>query len=245
MWCPGIGGLLTSFIFRERITIFQFQWKNTRYIVLSYFFPLIYLALSYILLWTLGLGDIDYEQITKISAKLAIPSKTISIFIYVIMITLFGMGSRFFAAIGEEIGWRGYLLSKLLTTNKPLKASIFVGIVWAIWHYPLFGFPEPGSSFTTGWLPIINFTLMVVALSVVYTKFWLVSKSIWTSFMLHTSHNLFLQSVFNPLTKWNEKTDLFADETGLLLMTIILIIAVFTARTFGDKNDKLTSGLEK
>lgn len=230
MWCPGISALLVSSLFKDKFSKFKFRWKNTKLIILSYFFPLIYFSLSYSLLWLFGLGDIDFEQIDKVTRKLGMTSNLIGVLSYVILITLFGVGSRLFAAIGEEIGWRGFLLNNLLIKYKPLQASLIVGVIWAIWHYPLFGLPETGSNFIAALLPIINFTLMVVALSIIYTKFWLITDSIWASFMLHASHNLFLQTIFNLFTKWNDKTDLYADETGLLLMIILVIIAILIAR---------------
>ena len=56
--------------------------------------------------------------------------------------------------------------------------------------------------------------------------------------MLHASHNLFLQTVFNFFTKWNDKTDLYADETGLLLMIILVIIAIVIARNINSSKIK-------
>lgn len=38
----------------------------------------------------------------------------------------------------EELGWRGYWLDKLSHQLSGLKASLLVGLVWALWHLPLF-----------------------------------------------------------------------------------------------------------
>ena len=40
--------------------------------------------------------------------------------------------------LGEEVGWRGYLLGELLKKYKFLDASIFLGILWTCWHLPKF-----------------------------------------------------------------------------------------------------------
>jgi uncharacterized protein len=40
--------------------------------------------------------------------------------------------------LGEELGWRGYLLPRLLRQHDPLNASILVGFVWAAWHFDIF-----------------------------------------------------------------------------------------------------------
>lgn len=43
----------------------------------------------------------------------------------------------FFFAAGEEIGWRGYVLPRLLQSHSPLVASLLLGIPWAVLHYAL------------------------------------------------------------------------------------------------------------
>ena len=43
----------------------------------------------------------------------------------------------FSGPIGEEIGWRGFALPRLLEKYSALSASLILGSVWAIWHLPL------------------------------------------------------------------------------------------------------------
>lgn len=40
--------------------------------------------------------------------------------------------------LGEELGWRGYLLPRLLRQHTPLRPSVLLGIVWAAWHFEIF-----------------------------------------------------------------------------------------------------------
>jgi len=44
--------------------------------------------------------------------------------------------------LGEEIGWRGYLLPKLSKNHHIIKASLILGCIWALWHLPLFFIPQ-------------------------------------------------------------------------------------------------------
>ena len=40
--------------------------------------------------------------------------------------------------VGEELGWRGYALPKLLAKRSPLIASLIIGVLWGAWHLPTF-----------------------------------------------------------------------------------------------------------
>lgn len=44
----------------------------------------------------------------------------------------------FGGGLGEEIGWRGFALPRLLDGNNPFKASILLGLIWGIWHAPIY-----------------------------------------------------------------------------------------------------------
>jgi membrane protease YdiL (CAAX protease family) len=71
--------------------------------------------------------------------------------------------------LGEEFGWRGFALPRLLDRHPPLRASIILGLVHAAWHLPLFfipGMPQTQLSF-----PL--FTLGVVAIAIFDTALYL------------------------------------------------------------------------
>jgi membrane protease YdiL (CAAX protease family) len=52
----------------------------------------------------------------------------------------------FFIGLAEEMGWRGYALPRLQTQYSALTASLILGVIWALWHLPLFF--NPGTSYS-------------------------------------------------------------------------------------------------
>lgn len=97
--------------------------------------------------------------------------------------------------IGEEIGWRGFLLPKLLNAHGAIFASTLLGVIWFAWHIPLYaatGKVDLDAAFFVSY-PLIN-----VAFSFIHTWFFLRSGgSSLLSIVLHTAGNY---SVFFAVT---------------------------------------------
>jgi len=93
---------------------------------------------------------------------------------------------------GEELGWRGYALPRLLVGRTALSASLILGVLWGLWHLPTFfvsGTPQHG-------LPLSAFALLTVAYSVLFTWAYLHTRgSVLIATLLHGSIN-FSQGYF-------------------------------------------------
>lgn len=77
---------------------------------------------------------------------------------------------------GEEGGWRGYLLPRLLEQGGEARASLIIGIVWALWHLPImamFADWRSGIPFAA-YLPL--YTLGVIGLSFVLSRVWIIGQ---------------------------------------------------------------------
>lgn len=90
--------------------------------------------------------------------------------------------------LGEEIGWRGFLLPRLLERMSPLRASLAVGVVWGLWHLPIdlyAGFGVEGAG------AVLMRVIYALPLSVLFTWFYLSSTgSLLVVLLLHTSLNV-------------------------------------------------------
>ncbi len=87
-----------------------------------------------------------------------------------------------FSVAGEETGWRGYLLPRLLDRSGPLRASLALGLVWALWHLPLWAMP---GNFHAA-IPMPLFAAQILAVSILYTWLWL--KSGGSLVVVHVFH---------------------------------------------------------
>ncbi len=74
---------------------------------------------------------------------------------------------------GEELGWRGFALERLLQTRGPVVASLIVGFLWGIWHLPAALDPAMVLNKAPLWYSVPIFTLGTVIFSFVYTWFWM------------------------------------------------------------------------
>jgi uncharacterized protein len=85
-----------------------------------------------------------------------------------------------FAGAWEELGWRGFALPRLLKRVSPLAASLGVGVLWAVWHIPLF---------MSGELPWADAAALVV-LSILFTAVFVRTKqSVLIAFLMHAAFN--------------------------------------------------------
>jgi uncharacterized protein len=93
-------------------------------------------------------------------------------------------------AFGEEYGWRGYLLPKLLPLGEA-RAAILVGVIWGLWHAPLLiaGLNYPG---VNPWIAIAMFVPTAVFMSLLFTRLYVAAGgSVLVVALLHGSLNAF------------------------------------------------------
>ncbi len=93
----------------------------------------------------------------------------------------------FISGLGEEMGWRGYALTKLQMTKSPFNSSLIVGVLWGLWHLPIIYWV----SSQTGLFFIAEFVLYVLLLtagSIMFTwVFNATNKSLWMVILMHAA----------------------------------------------------------
>jgi len=86
-----------------------------------------------------------------------------------------------FAGCGEELGWRGWLLPRMLTRYQAVVAALIVGAIWGCWHVPIL---------LSGARPASIFLFGVLGLSVLFTALWQrVNGNVFVLAVAHASVN--------------------------------------------------------
>jgi membrane protease YdiL (CAAX protease family) len=88
--------------------------------------------------------------------------------------------------IGEEIGWRGYALPKLQAGYSALASSVILGVIWTLWHLPVFFNPATSYSRTPIWV----FLVFLLPVSIIIT--WVFNStggSVLMAMILHAVLN--------------------------------------------------------
>ena len=91
----------------------------------------------------------------------------------------------FVAALGEELGWSGYVIDPMQARRNALEASILLGVVWAAWHWV----PLMQAHRSPAW--IAWWSLYTVALRVLIV--WLYNnpgKSVFATSLFHAFTNV-------------------------------------------------------
>lgn len=105
------------------------------------------------------------------------------------------------------------------------KVALLSGLVWAVWHYPLFIFADYGAGLPK-MFSMTCFTVTVVGLSFLYTWIRLATGSVWAGMLMHASHNLFVENIFDPLTIETGATRFVTGEFGIGLAVAAVIVAI-------------------
>lgn len=229
MWSPGVAALLTARLYRYDLAAFGWFWPRTASAFWCYLIPLVYTAVAYGTVWLGGWGGFaNPEFVAQTSVGLGWGKLPTGLFVpcFFVFNALCGIIPGMATALGEEIGWRGFLVPQLAQRMSYTKVSLLTGGIWAVWHYPVLLFGEYNNG-TPAWYGLSCFTVAIVSMSFATTWFRLKTGSLWTGVLLHASHNLFVQAVFTPLTRDTGPTKYFIGEFGIVLPVVSVLMALF------------------
>ena len=164
MWCPGIAAIICSrYITPMSKRDLGLQRGYLERYVSIYFFVFLFLIAAMGLSVGLGFQEVNatLEPLSSEIADQQYPFNDPILAAFISIVFAFTLAALFNSvfALGEELGWRGYLLAKLAPMGLG-RASILIGIIWGVWHAPaiFMGLNYPGHPFL-GVLMMIWFTI--------------------------------------------------------------------------------------
>ena len=151
MLVPAISVLITCIITNEG---FKGVWikpnfkGNLKYYLIAWLSPVILIIFGAIIYFLLNPSHFDANMTFIISStkdKLLSLGQTVPSDEKLRSMLLIQVGTsifiapiiNFIPALGEELGWRGYLLPRLCEKYKPIIAVIISGAIWGVWHAPM------------------------------------------------------------------------------------------------------------
>lgn len=173
---PSLSGLFAIHVFNGRAGLRQCWHQLTHFQRPAWYWFLVSLGLPPVLMLGalgihIGLGGsgLVFNDPAEIY-------RVIPVFILVLL----------FSVLGEEIGWRGFALPWLQKRYSALTSSLILGLVWSLWHLPLFWIPGDFHQ----QLPLIWFVIQTVSITILYT--WIFNAtggSLLIILLLHTASN--------------------------------------------------------
>ncbi|HKW87560.1 MAG TPA: CPBP family intramembrane glutamic endopeptidase [Candidatus Acidoferrales bacterium] len=227
MWSPGVAGLLTRLFMQGSLRGHGWGWGKWKYEFAGYWIPLAYAAVVYLPLWIAGYADfkaIPHNAFAQTAARLGLHS-TASAPGYFLVLATYGAFMACTRALGEELGWRGFLVPQLAKVTSFRGVALISGVIWSLWHYPLILFANYNGA-GPRWYSILCFTVMVIGISFLFAWMRLKSGSFWPCMLLHGSHNVFIQAFFDPLTRPAPLTNYMIGEFGAGLAIVAIILAI-------------------
>jgi len=233
---------IITIILSSLICFFSYELANPNLSILTVFTPsIVALILTAINSGKEGLSELLVKQtVQKTAAKWFILS-VIGIPILALLAILTSLSfdlSRFglrttqlmpqiilivFIAIGEEYGWRGYLLPRLIKKLNVFYSSILLGLIWGLWHFPayLIGKGVPLE------LDFLVFLLWIVLGTLFISWIYYYTRSVLTSILAHISANAAF-NYLHILPEFTGSMNIFW--LFILYLTVLMIIVFFFGR---------------
>ena len=231
MWTPAAASVVARLVLREGFADVSFRLGGRRgwmAIGLALIFPIVIGVVAYGIAWTSGLAGFSPKPLELVAPYVGEDTSPVVVFVInlVVAATILTIYSARTAA-GEEIGWRGYMLTRLIDAGFP-NPILVSGLIWGLWHVPLI----LGGVYLVGPPPALTALLFMgthTAVSFVYARLRLETGSIWPAIALHAAWNAIIQIAFDPASTGTGAT-LWIGESGILVTLTMVVAAIIFSR---------------
>ncbi len=202
---PAAAAIITKLVMQRNLSGLQLGFPSLRWIPISYLLPFGISGSAFLAYWVVASGFKNGGASTILStfATAAGP--------------IFLATALF--AVGEELGWRAFLVTELAKSYHFRTVALVTGLIWAVWHWPLIllSTDVTGLNLVSPLFAIPVFTIILTSAGVLLAWITLRSKSIWPAVVLHGAQNAFTHGFFMEVTSQTEFSPHFVSEAGGLL----------------------------
>lgn len=195
MFMPTIGNVLTRLVTRQGFSDFKLAPKfkgNGKNYLYAYFAFIILIYLGVVVYYLIYRGQFTLTGgIMYQSASAGENLPLMQLIISIVTASVISPVINLIPTLGEEIGWRGYLLYGLKNSCGSVKAVIFTGIIWGFWHAPMIAMGHNYGTAYPGY-PVAGILLMVifcVAIGVIESYLTLRTDSVLPAAICHSAVN--------------------------------------------------------
>lgn len=231
MWVPALASIITRLVFKEGFSDISFKLggkKGLLAIVVALIFPVLVGIIAYGSAWVGKLADFIVPE-TGTFVGLNPPLLRFSLTI-LMAITLYAVVGLISAA-GEEIGWRGFMVPRLVQSGVKFPL-IISGLIWGAWHIPgvLSGIY---SSSPNHIISALLFLVFAVGLSILWGQLRLKTGSVWPAMLGHAAWN---QAIPVFTRYFPEKVPgVWLNESGILVVVAIVLLTILFDRVISPK----------
>jgi len=224
MWTPAIASVLTRLIRREGFqdVSFRFRTPGMKWSVLvACLYPFVLCSLAYGGAWMTGLADFSWTLPQSVRPVLSHLPMPVSFLIWVMLVSIIHLPMSLALAFGEELGWRGFMLTRLIEADIPFPVALS-GIIWGLHHVPVILSGQYTPSGATGPAAIIPFMIGITAAGFAFAAVRLKSGSVWPAVLFHGVFNIVTQDGFGVALQHTSK---WLGEAGYLETAVEVMLA--------------------
>jgi membrane protease YdiL (CAAX protease family) len=216
MWTPALASVIARLILREGFSDVSFRFgglRTWRWYAVGLAMPLVVGVVAYGVAWLTGLVGFQGDTTTVLrGVAYAATAATLV---------------NLLSTTGEEVGWRGYMLTRLIDAGTP-RPVLVGGLIWAVWHLPLI-FAGVYAAGSNRMLSAVLFVGSVVSISFVFSRMRLETGSVWPVVYAHATWNAIIQGPFDGASTGPDAA-LWTGESGILVVVALAAFAAFASR---------------
>ncbi|WP_028593271.1 CPBP family intramembrane glutamic endopeptidase [Paenibacillus assamensis] len=222
---PSIIGIILTAVFegKQRVKSFMkeafrvkigFKWVLVSVLAAAYF------AVSWIVIYVALGGNFHYAALLSV------------------LPTIFPL--LILGPLSEEYGWRGFALKRLLNMVSPNMASLIIGLVWSLWHLPLFYIV--GTNYHEHQLSFFTFMITITSCCFIFTYIYIkTNQNLFAAVLFHWAYTFFSDAAHSGMVR----TDLFDALQFVPALLIGLVFAFLLHRNKPIVKNSNASSLQK